>query len=523
VFDDLEKGTVVGGKYRIEGVLGTGGMGSVYQATNSAIGRRVAIKLLDAKLAKQNDFLHRFQMEAKASAMIGHPNIVDVLDMGEMDDGSPFIVMEYLEGVTLKSYQKKVGALSPGEVVAIASPVLDALSAAHAAGVIHRDLKPANIFISLKPVPAVKILDFGISKFNGTTGGVTQTGMSMGTPAYMAPEQVRGEKTIGPEADLYSMGAILYNLLSGHPPFEGESDLAVVARVLTDQHRSLSQERPDLPAKLTQLVDRLLTKAKESRPRDASLVRRALETVASADMEAVIRGAKTAYRSTSLTGLRAQDPESPTTPTTPTGGRQAGQVRDRTKASRPQMARATPMPVDDGAVGADEAAPSSSKGPLIGVAVAALVLLGGAGTWFFLSRQEPQPPLHPIKSVEEIPIEKPKPPPETKPETVKPDQVTLKVSADPKAAHFSLNGKALDCNPCDLPGDVGSKGTLEASADGYVSKSLDLSFDSNRDVPTMTLQKVAPQNVGRKTPQPPDPKEKKKAGLSIDESNPYKQ
>ncbi|MFT3843101.1 MAG: protein kinase [Myxococcaceae bacterium] len=519
MFDDLEKGTVVGGKYRIEGVLGTGGMGSVYQATNASIGRRVAIKLLDAKLAKQTDFLHRFQMEAKASAMIGHPNIVDVLDMGEMDDGSPFIVMEYLEGVTLKSLQKKLGSLSPGEVVAVVGPVLDALSAAHAAGVIHRDLKPANIFISLKPVPAVKILDFGISKFStGSSAGITQTGMSMGTPAYMAPEQVRGEKQIGPEADLYSMGAILYYLLSGHPPFEGESNLAVVARVLTDQHRSLSQERPDLPAKLTQLVDRLLTKAKEQRPKDASLVKRALETICAPDMESVIKGAKGAYRSNSLTGLRAQEPDAPTTPTTPTGGRKAtGEVRERTKASRPQI-KATPAPIEEIA---DEA-PASSKAPLI-AGVAALVLLGGAATWFFLSRNEPVVPQKPVKMVEEIPLEKPKEP-EKHVEAVKPaEKVTLKVQGEPKAVHFSLDGKALDCNPCELPGNAGTKAQLEASAEGYVSKTVELSFDQSREVPVQLAadpKKVATQNVGRK-PQTPDPKEKKKGGLSIDESNPY--
>lgn len=226
MFDDLEKGTVVGGKYRIEGVLGTGGMGSVYQATNASIGRRVAIKLLDAKLARQTDFLHRFQMEAKASAMIGHPNIVDVLDMGEMDDGSPFIVMEYLEGVTLKSLQKKLGSLSPGEVVAVVGPVLDALSAAHAAGVIHRDLKPANIMVG--EFGEAMVMDWGVAKELGaaevaraagsssSSPELTRHGAVVGTTSWMAPEQERGEPA-DRRSDVYSLGALL-KLVAGEEP-----------------------------------------------------------------------------------------------------------------------------------------------------------------------------------------------------------------------------------------------------------------------------------------------------------------
>ncbi len=520
MFDDLPNGTVVGGKYRIEGVLGTGGMGSVYQATNAAIGRKVAIKLLDAKLAKQNDFLHRFQMEAKASAMIGHPNIVDVLDMGELDDGSPFIVMEYLEGVTLKSLLKKLGALTPGQVVAVAAPVLDALAAAHAVGVIHRDLKPANIFIGLKPVISVKILDFGISKFSGQSGGVTQTGMSMGTPAYMAPEQVRGERQIGPEADLYSMGAILYNLLSGHPPFEGESDLAVVARVLTDMHQSLGQARPDLPPKHTQLGDRLLTKPKEQRPKDASLVKRALETIAQPDMDGVVKGAKLAMRSDTSSALRPAERDMPTTPTTPTGGGQ-----HRTKPSRPALQRPAMAETMDEEGGTGTEAPGKSKTPLIAAAIAGVALLGGAGVWFAHGGGQP---VKPQPAVVEVPIKNDPKPAEVKAnDAPKPEQFTLTVSGEPKGLRFTLDGKALDCNPCDLTGESNKKSVLEASADGYLTKSVDLAFDKNRELQISLAADPKKAQVVVKpahpiTP-PADPAKdgKKKPGLSIDESNPY--
>ncbi len=410
--------------------------------------------------------------------------------------------MEYLEGVTLKSLLKKLGSLSPGQVVAVASPVLDALSAAHAAGVIHRDLKPANIFISLKPVPSVKILDFGISKFSGQSHGVTQTGMSMGTPAYMAPEQVRGEKQIGPEADLYSMGAILYNLLSGHPPFEGESDLAVVARVLTDSHQPLAMARPDLPPKLTSLVDRLLTKPKEQRPKDASLVRRALETIAQPDLDGVLQGAKLAMRSISSSALRPAEPDMPTTPTTPTGG------GHRTRPSRPQLTR-------QGA----EAPKPGSRAPLIAVGIVALALLGGGGVWFALSKSQPARPPRPTVVELPPPTRTDLDPKQAEPAPA-PEKVTLKLSAEPKGLKLSLDGKPLACNPCELSEAAGKKATLEGTADGYVSKSIELEFDEARDVSfALAAEKKGPVTVA-KHPPPPE-KEKKKPGLSIDESNPY--
>ena len=143
----LPPGTLIAGKYELEGLLGEGGMGAVYQATNLAIGRRVAIKILHAAVADREDVRRRFEMEAKAAAVISHPGIVDVLDMGQTDEGEPFIVMEHLEGMTLRSLNKEFKGLTPEQSVGVMLPVLDALAAAHRAGVIHRDVKPANIFV----------------------------------------------------------------------------------------------------------------------------------------------------------------------------------------------------------------------------------------------------------------------------------------------------------------------------------------------------------------------------------------
>lgn len=274
----LEAGTTFAGKYLIDGVLGKGGMGAVYSATNKAIGRRVAIKVLIADLADREDVLKRFELEARAAAVINHPGIVDVLDMGETDDGEPFIVMEYLEGATLKAVYKKHGVFSPAEAVGVITPLLDALAAAHTANVIHRDIKPANVFLCTRPQRLVKLLDFGISRFGQSTG-LTHSGTAVGTPKYMAPEQVLGQKTLGPGADIYSVGAVLYELLGGRAPYDADSDIATLAKLLKEEHDPLGTVRPELPAKLCAFVDSLLVKEPERRPRDATKVKEALHAL----------------------------------------------------------------------------------------------------------------------------------------------------------------------------------------------------------------------------------------------------
>ena len=271
---------VISGKYRVTGALGKGGMGKVYEAVNDAIGRKVALKLIDPSLHDSPEFMKRFELEAKAAALINHPGIVDVLDMGTTEQGWPFIVMEYLQGVTLRALLRAVGRFSPQEAAAVMLPVLDALGAAHAAGVVHRDLKPANIFIAVKPQAVVKILDFGISKFGSLGQRMTNAGTSMGTPAFMAPEQMLDGSSVGPAADLYSVGTLLYLLLSGHPPFEAATDSELSARVLTGEHKPLKSVRDDVPAELSGLIDRLLQKDPGLRPTNAGLVAQLLREAA---------------------------------------------------------------------------------------------------------------------------------------------------------------------------------------------------------------------------------------------------
>ena len=268
---------VLAGRYRLEGVLGQGGMGTVYRAEHLGTGRKVAVKVLAAELAKDPIFVQRFQQEARASVAIDHPGVVDVFDTGVAEDGSAFMVMELLRGETLGARLLRPDRLSVEDVVWIGSEALTALAAAHAKGVLHRDLKPDNLFLVSEPARAVKIVDFGISKLQSAANpNLTHTGMVMGTPTYMAPEQARGAKNLGPAADLYSMGVILYHALAGQPPFTGESLGEVMAKVLTEPFRPLAATRGDLPVELTRVVESLLAKDPAKRPSDASSVREAL-------------------------------------------------------------------------------------------------------------------------------------------------------------------------------------------------------------------------------------------------------
>jgi len=266
----LASGTLLTEKYRILDLLGQGGMGAVYLAENVDIGRQVAIKVLKPELASEPEAMARFRQEARASASIGHPGIVEILDMGMLPDGGAFIVMERLEGETLRERLARLGSMGPHDAVALMASVLETLAAAHDKGVIHRDLKPDNIFLAARPVPATKILDFGISKFRGQGDvALTRTGVVMGTPLYMSPEQARGARDVGVTADIYSMGAILYEALSGQPPFPGESYNEVLAKVLMDTAKPLGQLRGDVPPALADVVQRMLGKDPASRPATA--------------------------------------------------------------------------------------------------------------------------------------------------------------------------------------------------------------------------------------------------------------
>jgi serine/threonine-protein kinase len=269
-------GIVLGGRYRLESVLGRGGMGTVYVAVQEDLGRRVALKVLDPLLGADPAQVERFRRESQAAALAHHPNVVQITDFQWLPGEPPILVMELLAGESLARRIERVGPLSAGEAARIASQILSALEAAHAAGIVHRDLKPDNVHLGT--VPAVgeiaKVLDFGIAKLMGHER-VTATGALLGTPAYMAPEQVRGE-AVDSRTDLYGVGAVLYHALTGALPHTADSASAMLYAILQKEPIPLATVRPDLPAGLVSVVGRALAKDPAHRFQSAAEMRAAL-------------------------------------------------------------------------------------------------------------------------------------------------------------------------------------------------------------------------------------------------------
>jgi serine/threonine protein kinase len=260
------------GPYRIIGELGGGGMGVVYRAVHSQLDRPTAIKVLRPELGRNVWALDRFLTEARAAAGVRHPGIVEIYDYGIMASGRPFIAMELLEGVTLGRRVAAQGRLVPVEAARIARQIAGALAAAHARGVMHRDLKPDNVFLVRDraggPFDRVKLLDFGIAKRDGHAAPISPADVILGTPVYMSPEQCRGQDEGDHRADLYSLGCIVFEMLSGRPPYgRGPTD-ALFAAHRTAPIPDLAA-RGDAPGELARLVKWLLAKRPEARPRNA--------------------------------------------------------------------------------------------------------------------------------------------------------------------------------------------------------------------------------------------------------------
>jgi serine/threonine-protein kinase len=258
------------GQYVIRERIGEGGMGAVYRAEQRTVGRDAAIKVLHPQLSTPA-LAERFQQEARAASQLNHPHIVTIYNYGTMEDGTPFLAMEYLDGVSLQQTIARSGALSPERAVRIASQIGDSLDEAHRNGIVHRDLKPQNVMLverSQQP-DFVKVLDFGMAKVQGVD--MTADGVLCGTPRYMSPEQLRGGKIDG-RSDLYSLGVVLFEMLAGRTPFQADSVLGFVHKHLNEPPPSLAEVVPSKrvgPA-LEDLVRRLLAKDPAERPKRAA-------------------------------------------------------------------------------------------------------------------------------------------------------------------------------------------------------------------------------------------------------------
>jgi serine/threonine-protein kinase len=277
-------GDVIAGKYAVERVLGMGGMGIVVAARHVELDEPVAIKCLLPHLALSGEPVARFLREAKAAIKIKNDHVVRVLDVGRSESGAPYIVMEYLEGCDLGQLVEQNGQLPVEDVVDYVVQACEAIAAAHALGIVHRDLKPANLFLTrgADGAPCVKVLDFGISKILGggpgsrRSSGLTSTATVMGTPCFMSPEQLRSTRDVDARTDIWSMGAILHALVTGAPPYDGESNADVSAKIIRDPPTPLRALRGEVPAALEAIVLRCLEKEPGRRFPDIAALAHAL-------------------------------------------------------------------------------------------------------------------------------------------------------------------------------------------------------------------------------------------------------
>src|SRR5918997_2202237 len=253
--------TVLDDRYDVVRPLGSGGMGEVYLARDRVLGRDVALKVLRKQYAGDGEFAERFKREAMSVASLSHPNIVQVYDRGETEEGSSYIAMEYVPGGTLKERISREGSLEAADAAGLGAQVAEALGAAHDRGMVHRDIKPQNVLLAARG--GAKVADFGIARA-GSSATISRTGSVMGTAGYMSPEQALG-KPATPESDLYSLGVVLYEALTGQLPYTAESPVAVSMKHLNEPLRPPIELNPRIPRGMNALVKKLLAKDPEDR------------------------------------------------------------------------------------------------------------------------------------------------------------------------------------------------------------------------------------------------------------------
>jgi serine/threonine protein kinase len=487
--EDPLVGKILNGKYQILAPLGTGGMGRVYKALQQPLDRVVALKVLNPKYdsAKDPGFEKRFFLEANATAKLKHPNTVTVHDYGRTDDGLLYIAMEYVEGETLAQLVQREGPLPWARALYVAAQVARSLREAHKLGLVHRDLKPANVMLMQESTTGdvVKVLDFGLVKPFSTglprpgETELTQAGVLMGSPLYMAPEQARNEAD--QRTDIYSLGILLFQLIAGRPPFQGKEAIDIIVRHIKEAPPTLRSQVPDVPLE----VDALVAKCLEKDPFKRFQM-----------MDEVLDAMRAATAGQGLSGVFA-DPRTT-----------SGQM-PRVSAPhglRPLTgAQSIPISVDDRDVteSASVKAERSSKRTFI--AVAAVLAVAGVGFGVYLAVRLSKPDVTPPKVV--TPTDPPKTDPKTPPKvdptpTPQPVKVVFEVTSQPAGATVSRDGKVLGTTPLSFTveraGEAPAGATLAFSLDGYFDATQDVSGHEGTVAVSQSLKKKPAPKVGKR-------------------------
>jgi tRNA A-37 threonylcarbamoyl transferase component Bud32 len=368
------QGLLVAKRYRLERCLGEGGMGAVWAATHIITRKTLALKFLKAPEAHRAALTQRFLREARAACAVEHPNIVQVFDVLELDDGSPVMVMEMLTGESLQQKLDREKRIPLAELVGVMLRVVSAVGSAHAAGVVHRDLKPDNIFLArgVDGTVTVKVLDFGIAKLaiggegSASSALLTGTGTMMGTPFYMSPEQVSGEKSIDHGSDIWSLGIILYQCLTGTLPTQGDNLGQIMKLILVGPMPSLAEAAPWLPAEMANLVDRMLSRDRAARPAELREVYGVLERHG-LGARASAPGVRFDEVPVAAAAGADHPKAEPILATRPSAPGHATAVVGSTQAPVSRSVPGVPRPV---------------RGLLLAVGAATVALLGASGWWF---------------------------------------------------------------------------------------------------------------------------------------------
>jgi serine/threonine protein kinase len=501
------------GNYRAVSLLGEGGMGAVYLAEHPAIGRRVAVKVLHKNYIRDENLLTRFLNEARAANAIRHPNIIEILDSGTIADGTPFLVMELLEGESLGTRIRRVGALSLQTAVEFCYQTASALGAAHKKGIVHRDLKPDNLFVVPDPHDPdrerIKVLDFGIAKLQQSANDSvkTRTGTLMGTPIYMSPEQCRGTKTVDHRSDIYSLGIIFFEMLCGQPPFVSEGFGELVNMHLNVAAPAPSSQNPDISPAIDAIVLKMLAKNPDERFADMGELQAALKS--SGGSMFVVRGTQPSspdMMNTAKTGPK----------TGPKAGSKTAPVSVITATSNPKLRDTTFSTgvgerVDAPAgsrTGETGKAGSKGKAALVFVVAAAAAVGGGVfifrdgekvGVQHEVVAQPAAPALKPATTP--APTPEPTAPPVTPPLPAVAKMVTVNVQSDPAGANVldDASGGMLGVTPLVLNRPRGGALKLRLEKDGYAPNAHAVSLDDDQTIElTLEHKQVAkPAHVHR--------------------------